>query len=158
SPRRSRDLPFSRVIDPEAPPVRPQRHIPNSISTVRRRLIIALARTALSRKLGRDPAVSDRMSAWPPSATAAIPFRPSSSSTGLALSPLYPGLPRRRGTPGRTRARHLLRNRAAVGAKVRSCDCATAAPASSSAQRSLALGRDGGAHRRRADVSVACRG
>src|SRR6516225_9402961 len=45
SPRRSRDLPFPRVIDPEAPPIRPERHIPNSIITVRRRLIVALART-----------------------------------------------------------------------------------------------------------------
>jgi len=32
-----------------------------------------------------------------------------------------------------------------------------AAPASPSAERSLALGRDGGAHRRRADVSMARR-
>ncbi len=45
SPRRSRDLPFPRVIDPEAPPIRPERHIPNSIATVRKPLIIALART-----------------------------------------------------------------------------------------------------------------
>jgi hypothetical protein len=45
SPRSSRDLPFPRVIDPEAPPIRPQRHIPNSIVTVRRCLIVALART-----------------------------------------------------------------------------------------------------------------
>jgi SRSO17 transposase len=45
SPRRSRDLQFPRVTDPEAPPIRPERHIPNSIATVRRRLIVALART-----------------------------------------------------------------------------------------------------------------
>jgi hypothetical protein len=38
-------LPFPRVTDPEAPPIRPERHIPNSISTVRRRLIAALTRT-----------------------------------------------------------------------------------------------------------------
>jgi hypothetical protein len=31
--------------DPEAPPIRPERHIPNSIATMRRRLIVALART-----------------------------------------------------------------------------------------------------------------
>jgi hypothetical protein len=30
------------VTDPEAPPIRPERHIPNSIATVRRRLIVAL--------------------------------------------------------------------------------------------------------------------
>jgi hypothetical protein len=45
SPRRSRDLPFPAVTDPEAPPIRPERHIPNSIATMRRRLIVALART-----------------------------------------------------------------------------------------------------------------
>src|SRR3979411_2623334 len=42
-PRSSRDLPFPRVTDPEAPPIRPERHIPNSIATMRRRLIVALA-------------------------------------------------------------------------------------------------------------------
>ena len=31
--------------DPEAPPIRPERHIPNSIATIRRRLIVALAKT-----------------------------------------------------------------------------------------------------------------
>jgi hypothetical protein len=31
--------------DPGAPPIRPERHIPNSIATMRRRLIVALART-----------------------------------------------------------------------------------------------------------------
>jgi len=45
SPRSSRDLPFPTVTDPEAPPIRPERHIPNSIATVRRRLIVALTRT-----------------------------------------------------------------------------------------------------------------
>ena len=44
-PRRSRDLPFPRVTDPEAPPIRPQRHIPNSIATLRRRLIATLAKS-----------------------------------------------------------------------------------------------------------------
>src|SRR6202008_1865921 len=72
----------------------------------------------------------------------------------LALSPLHPELPRCRGTAGRTRARHLVRNGAAMGAEVRSGERATAAPRSSSAERSLAFGRDGGAHRRRAAVSV----
>src|ERR1700739_1532965 len=76
----------------------------------------------------------------------------------LAVSPLHPELSRRRGTPGRTRARHLVRNGAALGTKIRPRDRATAAPAAPSAERSLALGRDGGAHRRRAAVSVACRG
>src|SRR5262244_2041413 len=42
---RSRDLPFPTVTDAEAPPVRPERHIPNWIATMRRRLIVALAKT-----------------------------------------------------------------------------------------------------------------
>ena len=41
-PAASRNLPFPQVIDPEAPPLRPERHIPNSIATMRRRLIDAL--------------------------------------------------------------------------------------------------------------------
>jgi SRSO17 transposase len=39
---RSRHLRYSTVTNPEAPPLRPERHIPNSIATVRRRLIAAL--------------------------------------------------------------------------------------------------------------------
>ena len=34
-----------RVADPKAPPLRPERHVPNSIATMRRRLITALVRT-----------------------------------------------------------------------------------------------------------------
>src|SRR5205809_3620841 len=45
APRSSRDLPFPTITDPEAPPIRPERHVPNSIATIRRRLIVALART-----------------------------------------------------------------------------------------------------------------
>ncbi len=41
----SRNLPFPTVTDPEAPPIRPERHIPNSIATIRRRLTVALARS-----------------------------------------------------------------------------------------------------------------
>ena len=44
-PRSYRDLPFPMIIDPEAPPLRPERHIPNSIATMRRRLIVALVRS-----------------------------------------------------------------------------------------------------------------
>jgi hypothetical protein len=43
-PRGSRSLNFPPVTDPEAPPIRPERHIPNSIATLRRRLTVALAR------------------------------------------------------------------------------------------------------------------
>ena len=43
-PCSSRNLPFPPVIDPEVPPLRPERHIPNSIATMRRRLIAELVR------------------------------------------------------------------------------------------------------------------
>jgi hypothetical protein len=39
NPRR---LPFPPVPDPAAPPLRPERHIPDSIATLRRRLTVAL--------------------------------------------------------------------------------------------------------------------
>jgi hypothetical protein len=42
---RSRNLPYPTVIDPGDPPLRPERHIPNSIATMRRRLIGALVRS-----------------------------------------------------------------------------------------------------------------
>ena len=42
SPRCSRNLPYPTVTDPEEPPLRPERHIPNSIATMRRRLIAAI--------------------------------------------------------------------------------------------------------------------
>ncbi len=41
----SRNLPFPVVTDPAAPPIRPQRRVPNSIATMHRRLIVAIART-----------------------------------------------------------------------------------------------------------------
>jgi len=43
-PSGSRNLQFPNVIDPEDPPLRPERHLPNSIATVRRRIIDALVR------------------------------------------------------------------------------------------------------------------
>src|SRR5216684_1075187 len=43
-PRGSRNLPYPTVTDPEDPPLRPERHVPNSIATVRRRIIDALVR------------------------------------------------------------------------------------------------------------------
>src|SRR4029077_5730534 len=43
-PRCSRRLPFPKVTDPEAPPLRPERHIPNSIATMRRRLVLVLVK------------------------------------------------------------------------------------------------------------------
>src|SRR5262245_59250104 len=47
-PRSSRNLPYAKVTSPEDPPLRPERHVPNSIATMRRSLVAALA-TMLSR-------------------------------------------------------------------------------------------------------------
>src|SRR3954468_20484097 len=44
-PINSRELTFPKVVYPEAPPVRPERHVANSIATTRRHLILALATT-----------------------------------------------------------------------------------------------------------------
>ena len=43
-PRSARNLPFPKVIDPEAPPIRTERHVANSIATTRRRLSVAIVR------------------------------------------------------------------------------------------------------------------
>src|SRR5580704_8957279 len=115
-------------------------------------------REAFSRKPGREP-MAYRVGCRRGSALLPPPSLPARdhSTLDLALSPLHLELSRRRGAAGRARARHLLRNRTALGAEVRSRDRTTAASASPSAERSLASRRDGGADRRRADVSVACR-
>ncbi len=44
-PASSSRLSFPRVDDPTLPPFRPERHVTNSIATMRRRLTVALART-----------------------------------------------------------------------------------------------------------------
>ena len=46
-PGDAKRLPYPTVVDPTAPPLRPQRHIPNSISTLRYRLISALINGSL---------------------------------------------------------------------------------------------------------------
>jgi SRSO17 transposase len=38
----SKNLPFPVVTDPAAPPIRPQRHVPNSIATIHRLIIVAI--------------------------------------------------------------------------------------------------------------------
>src|SRR5215210_6292490 len=43
--RSSKHLTFPPVIDPAAPPIRPERHVPNSIANMRRRLTVALAQS-----------------------------------------------------------------------------------------------------------------
>ena len=45
APGGAKCLAYPRVPDPEAPPIRPERHIENSIATIRRQLTVALART-----------------------------------------------------------------------------------------------------------------
>jgi SRSO17 transposase len=51
---------YPKVIDPAVPPLRPERHIPNSITTMRRRLIAAVVRT-----LPRCPCCSALMTRHP---------------------------------------------------------------------------------------------
>jgi SRSO17 transposase len=41
----AKDLPFPAVLDPQTPPIRPERHVPDSIATIRKRLTIALAKS-----------------------------------------------------------------------------------------------------------------
>src|SRR5215467_14173592 len=89
---------------------------------------------------------------------AEISYRRHSLSAGdhpacsLALLALHAELSRRRRTPRRAGARHLLRNRPVLGAEIRTGDRATASPLPSAAQQSLAPRRDGGSDRWRADV------
>jgi SRSO17 transposase len=52
-PSCSRNLRFPTVTDPGAPPLRPERHIPNSIAPMRRRLMVAL-----TQRLSRCPCCS----------------------------------------------------------------------------------------------------
>ena len=56
---------------------------------------------------------------------------------GLALPALHVQLPRRRGSPCRARARHFLRNRSQLGAKVRTGDRAAVTGAPFPAERPL---------------------
>jgi hypothetical protein len=44
------------VTDPAAPPLRPERRVPNSIATMRSRLIAALVRTLPDRRAGQNSA------------------------------------------------------------------------------------------------------
>jgi hypothetical protein len=44
-PLDSRRLAFPKITHPEALPIRPERHVANSIATMRRHLIVALAGT-----------------------------------------------------------------------------------------------------------------
>ncbi len=44
-PGEAKRLAYPNVPNPEAPPIRPERHVENSIATIRRKLIVALART-----------------------------------------------------------------------------------------------------------------
>jgi hypothetical protein len=60
--RAAKHLVFPTVIDPADPPIRPERHVPTSIPTLRRRLTVALAnrlhvgeRNRVSAQSGRFP-------------------------------------------------------------------------------------------------------
>ena len=60
----ARNLPFPRVIDPEAPPLRPERHVLNSIASLRVRLNAGLVASCRA-----TPAVRDRWTPTPDVAT-----------------------------------------------------------------------------------------
>jgi hypothetical protein len=45
----AKNLAFPIVHYPEAPPIRPERHVENSIATVRRKLAVALAKSLFRR-------------------------------------------------------------------------------------------------------------
>ena len=47
APGSAKCLAYPCVPNPEAPPIRPERHVENSIATIRRQLTIALARTLM---------------------------------------------------------------------------------------------------------------
>jgi hypothetical protein len=47
APGGAKRLAYPPIPDPEAPPIRPERHIENSITTIRRQLTVALARTLM---------------------------------------------------------------------------------------------------------------
>jgi len=47
APASAKCLAYPCVPNPEAPPIRPERHVENSIATIRRQLTIALARTLM---------------------------------------------------------------------------------------------------------------
>src|SRR6516165_3922552 len=49
APLDSKCLPYPVVTDPEAPPLRPQRHVPNSIATLHRRAVYAIGQALLPR-------------------------------------------------------------------------------------------------------------
>src|SRR5260221_11624185 len=76
-------------------------------------------------------------------------------ASGLALPALPPELSRRRGAACAAWARPLLREHPQLGSEIRPDDRATAAATPSSAERSLAPRRDGGADRRQTDVPLA---
>src|SRR5215467_7505105 len=49
APLNSKCLPYPVVTDPEAPPLRPQRHVPNSIATLHRRVVHTIGQALLPR-------------------------------------------------------------------------------------------------------------
>src|SRR5438034_10428411 len=116
------------------------------------------AATALSQKGGRARAAGRIASRDGPALLSPPPLPAADHPAGdLVVSPLHPQLSRCGGAPCRTRARYLLRNGAALGVEVRSPARVPAAAEAPATERPVAFGRDGRAHRREDDVSVARR-
>src|SRR6266446_7459702 len=59
--RSAKRLEYPEVSDPEAPPIRPERHVQTSIASLRTRLIVALVR-----KLPRCPCCQQQVNAQGP--------------------------------------------------------------------------------------------
>ena len=76
----------------------------------------------------------------------------------LALSALHAQLPRRRGTPGRTRPRCFVRDGPAMGPEVRAAIRSKPACQATAAKRPMVSRRDGRLDRRQPEVVVAGRG
>jgi hypothetical protein len=57
----SRNLDYPEVIDPEAPPIRPERHVGNSIATMCRVIARAIARTLIRCPCCQQPRVRQNL-------------------------------------------------------------------------------------------------
>src|SRR5882757_2820506 len=96
-PRRARDLPFPKITTQEALPLRTERHIPNSITTLRRRLSVALiSQTDQRRRNGWHELaghIARCSSSWPLPALKASHALSGSKKTliGLAANPREDG-------------------------------------------------------------------
>ena len=65
----ARNIPFPKITDPEAPPLRTERHVEHSIASPRRRLVVGLSRTldrcpCCCQTGQRSPKRDARMTQW----------------------------------------------------------------------------------------------